>query len=65
MNRTYTPEEWADLFCEGKAPEDTMTIVRRAWEKLPIEARLKILETQPVIVFDRPNLGTSTTDPRG
>jgi hypothetical protein len=57
VNRTYTEEEWADLYCEGKAPEDTMVCVRWVWEKLSIETRLKILETQPVVVMDRPNLG--------
>ena len=55
----YTETEFEALFLEGKAPEDCIRITRWAWEALPPETRMRCLQTQNVVTFNRDYLGTS------
>lgn len=57
-----TEEEYADLFIEGKAPQNCIRMVMWAWYRLPKHLREDILTRQPVILFDRDNFGVITAE---
>ena len=58
-----TDAQYADLYGTPEAPRNPMLVTRWAWEVVSPETRAIILSRQPVVVFDRADLGRDDQGP--